>query len=105
MKTCWRCGADVALERVGARDACEKCHAYLHCCRGCDFYEPGAHNDCREPSAEPVADKEQGNFCDFFRFGSAPRAAVAGKASREPAERGTEARARLDALFRKPRDD
>ncbi len=97
MKACWRCGAPVALESVGARDCCDRCHAYLHCCRSCDFYEPGAHNDCREPNADAVADKEQGNFCDHFRFVAAPRAAGGGKSG--------EARARLDQLFRKQRDD
>ena len=93
MKLCHRCGAAVALERVGARDVCEQCRAYLHCCRNCEFHEPGAHNDCREPNAEIVADKEQGNFCDFFRF--------AESGARPPAAPIGDARAKLDALFRK----
>jgi len=92
MKTCTRCGAPVALDSVGARDTCERCHAYLHCCRNCEFYEPGAHNDCREPNAEVVADKEQGNFCDYFRYASAVPAAAA---------RSKDPRADLERLFRK----
>jgi hypothetical protein len=80
------------MERVGARDVCEWCQAYLHCCRNCDFHEPGAHNDCREPSAELVADKELGNFCDFFRLG------VVGARA---ASRSGQARAQLDQLFRR----
>ncbi len=92
MNACHRCGAEVALDRVGARDTCERCRAYLHCCRNCEFYEVGVHNDCREPGAEVVADKEAGNFCDYFRFGSA-RAA--------PGARPADARAKLDSLFRK----
>lgn len=93
MKLCYRCGTEAALERVGARDVCERCRAYLHCCRNCSFYEPGVHNDCREPNAELVAEKEQGNFCDFFRFaesGTRPRSESPGNA-----------RTKLDALFRK----
>ena len=89
---CHRCGAAVSMERIGARDVCERCQAYLHCCLNCDFHEPGAHNDCREPSAEPVADKAQGNFCDFFR--------LAALAARAPAGRD-QARAQLDRLFRR----
>lgn len=93
MRTCFRCGTEISLEKFGFRDVCEKCRAWLHCCRNCEFYEPGAHNDCREPGAELVADKEQGNFCDFFRFASGPRDRPAGKPE--------DARARLEALFRK----
>jgi len=93
VRACHRCGSEVALERVGARDTCEKCRAYLHCCRNCEFYERGAHNDCREPNAELVAEKEAGNFCDYFRF-----AAAAKPASRRPPE---DARAELERLFKK----
>lgn len=92
MSACWRCGAAVS-DRVGVRDVCDACQSYLHCCRNCDFYEPGAHNDCREPNAGMVADKEQANFCDWFRV-----AAVRGSA---PATKADDARARLDRLFRK----
>ena len=89
---CHRCAGEISSERVGVRDVCDRCQAYLHCCRNCVFHEPGAHNDCREPSSEPVADKEQANFCDFFRVGAAPARAASG---RDPA------RAKLDQLFRR----
>jgi hypothetical protein len=89
---CHWCGAEISQERVGARDVCDRCRAYLHCCRNCDFFAPGAHNDCREPSAEPVANKEQGNFCDFFRLGAVGARAAAGR---------NQARAALDRLFRR----
>ncbi len=112
---CHRCGAEVGVSAVGARDVCERCGAYLHCCHNCEFYEPGVHNDCREPNAEVVADKERGNFCDFFRFRSAPRAAdrsagcSVGSRDRGPRERSateaprgaSDARSKLDALFRR----
>ncbi|MGH7821746.1 MAG: hypothetical protein ACREQ9_18440 [Candidatus Binatia bacterium] len=96
MRACYRCGTATALERVGVREVCETCSAYLHCCRNCDHYLPGAHNDCREPNAELVADKESGNFCDFFRFVAERKAAGGGKAD--------DARRRLDALFGKKGD-
>lgn len=92
MRGCHRCGAEVGVEKVGVRDVCEICRAYLHCCRNCEFYEPGARSDCREPNAEIVADKEAGNFCDYFRFSSRAQPA---------ATRGGDARAKLEQLFRK----
>jgi len=73
-----------------------RCAAFLHCCRNCDHYGPGLANDCREPQAERVADKEQGNFCDWFRPATATRAATGTSAGR--------ARTALDALFGKKAD-
>lgn len=94
MRCCWRCGAGVESERVGVRDVCDGCRSYLHCCRNCELYEPGAHNDCREPDAEMVADKEQANFCDFFHFAAGGRGAVS-------SNEADDARAKLERLFRK----
>jgi hypothetical protein len=90
---CHRCGTRFDGDRVPVRAVCPRCSAFLHCCRNCDFYAPGLANDCREPRAERVADKEQGNFCDWFR--PAPAARPAARASAG----GT--RAALDALFKK----
>jgi len=92
MVHCHQCGTAVDRERVGVRDVCPRCAAYLHCCRNCDFYAPGLAHDCREPIAEAVADKAQGNFCDVFR--PAPV-----RPSAEPSSGA--ARAALDALFAK----
>lgn len=92
MSACHRCGAEIRLERVGVRDVCERCRAYLHCCRNCEFHEPGASNECREPNGEAVADREAGNFCDYFRLRAAARPA---------ASKPGIARAELEKLFRK----
>ena len=54
-------GADYARENV-----CPKCHKATHCCKNCRFYSPGKHNDCDEPVAERVTDKDRANFCDYF---------------------------------------
>lgn len=67
MRAC-ACGAAVPDGRVGFRDVCDACQAWLHSCRNCDFYAPGASRDCREPAAELVADKSAGNFCEHFRW-------------------------------------
>ena len=64
---CWKCKKEISIEKPVRSDECPLCHADLHVCRGCDFYESGSHNDCRESSAEMVTDKERANFCDYFR--------------------------------------
>jgi len=64
---CWKCRKETGIEKPVRGDECPLCHADLHVCKACEFYESGAHNDCRESSAEFVNDKERGNFCDYFR--------------------------------------
>jgi hypothetical protein len=32
----------------------------------CTFYDQTAYNECREPSADRIVEKEKANFCDFF---------------------------------------
>ncbi len=98
---CWRCGASIEVgERVGFRDCCPKCDRPLHVCRNCGFYDPGYHNQCRETMAELVADKERGNFCEYFK----PAAAAARdlrRDSRVSAETSPAARGKLDDLFKR----
>ena len=63
---CWKCRKETNIENPVRGDECPHCHADLHVCKACEFYESGAHNDCRENSADFVSDKERGNFCDYF---------------------------------------
>ena len=66
---CFACNAEVRLaagERIGFRDECDGCGGDLHCCRNCTHHDPGAYNECREPSSERVSDRERGNSCDYF---------------------------------------
>ncbi len=64
---CWKCRKEILIEKPVRGDECPLCHADLHVCRACEFYENGAHNNCRESSADMVNDKERANFCDYFR--------------------------------------
>jgi ribosomal protein L40E len=91
---CWKCGATLEGESLPlARLAeCKVCHADLHVCRLCEFYDPGVANGCREPIADEVKDKERANFCGYFQLRSD---AYAGPVA-DPAR---EAQVRLDALF------
>ncbi len=66
---CWKCHKEISIEKPMRGDECPLCHADLHVCKACDFYESGAHNDCRETSADFISDKERANFCDYFRPG------------------------------------
>ena len=34
----------------------------------CIFFDPKSYNECKEPSAELVLEKEKANFCDHFRI-------------------------------------
>jgi len=63
--TCAACGAQVELpEKVGVRDTCPSCDAYLHSCVNCSLW---VNSLCTEPSAEKVRDPEGINFCDWYR--------------------------------------
>lgn len=66
--SCFHCGKTTTFsERVGFRDECEHCHADSRVCKNCRFYDRAAYNECREPSAEVVMEKERSNRCDFFQ--------------------------------------
>lgn len=97
MAACYFCGA--ALDpgmRVPREAGCPSCARDLHACVQCRFYDPHAHNMCREPQAEWVTDRERRNFCDYFQLNPA------GKGSGQ-ADRATKARSKLDQLFQ-PKD-
>lgn len=80
------------VERVGFRDDCPRCGWPVHVCHNCEFYDPGFHNQCREPMAEAVTDRERANFCEYFTPVVKSAKRVAGDEA---------ARDRLATLFRK----
>ena len=68
---CHKCQKDVpVLGIVGRREECSFCRADLHVCKNCAHYDMKSYNECREPQADRVVEKEKGNFCDFFSPGS-----------------------------------
>jgi len=91
---CFHCGRRIELtERISFRAVCAECNCSLHVCCNCQFYDPAFHNQCREPQAERVVDKERRNFCEYF----APR-------QTEEPRRLTPANSvhgKLEALFKK----
>jgi hypothetical protein len=59
----------------------------------CLFHDRSAAYECRERRAEPVADKETANFCEYFEF----RSRVWAGTGSDP--RGDRARAALKDLL------
>lgn len=52
--------------KVGRKEECLKCHSDVHCCQNCNFYDHKSYNECREPQADRVVEKDRSNFCDYF---------------------------------------
>jgi hypothetical protein len=95
---CWYCGSPVTDEEpIGRSLRCSACGKDLRVCKNCRFFLPGAQGDCRETSAEPQADKERGNFCDWFSLDEKFRSQSAGDKEREKA---ASSRAAFDNLFK-----
>jgi hypothetical protein len=92
---CSKCGNPCPItDRIGRRDTCPKCEADLHTCHNCRHFNHRAHNECNEPQAEWVREKERANFCDYFE----PRRG--GVASGRDTGRD-QSRARFEDLFKK----
>jgi rRNA maturation protein Nop10 len=66
---CWNCGSALTVLDYGRADTCRKCGRDTKVCKGCQFYDKDAHNQCHETQAERVVDKERSNFCDYFKPG------------------------------------
>jgi hypothetical protein len=116
MPFCAFCDAELPADlRVGREARCPSCDGFLHVCVQCRFYEPTLHNQCLEPEAEHVRDRQKPNFCEFFQLPGSTRGAPRPEPGRNdvaargrpaggktvPDPRAAEARARLEALFKK----
>lgn len=64
--TCYKCSNALDIAHVGRRDTCPNCDADVRVCYNCKFYDTKAYNECGEPSADRVVDKDKANFCDYF---------------------------------------
>lgn len=94
MKRCYHCQHEIDSQgHVGRCDTCPGCGANFHCCLNCAFYDARYANACREPQADPVLEKEDGNFCEFFSLGE--------HHAQQSSSSATDARIRLEALFKK----
>ncbi|MDR1240114.1 MAG: hypothetical protein LBK27_08360 [Treponema sp.] len=95
---CWFCGSPVAAaEPIGRSFRCEECGKDLRVCKHCRFYLPGSRGDCAEPAANPPAEKDRANFCDWFALDAAYRATTAGQGRERDKARA--AKTAFDELF------
>ena len=94
MPRCYFCHQELILEgRVMLKDSCPHCRRDLHACVQCRFHDRAYHNQCREPKAEMVRERDKMNLCDYFEF--------AGEKADSPDPAAEKARRKLDELFRK----
>lgn len=90
---CFQCGKVLSFpERVGLREECPHCRADVHVCRNCEFHDVKVYNECKEPQADPVRERDRANRCDFFRPTTGGASAV---------DKAAAMRAAAEALFRK----
>jgi len=94
IRVCWKCGVSIEdlpfpLSRMAK---CPACQADLHVCLLCRFYDTSRANQCQEPIAEPVNNKQRANFCDYFQV-------LAGAYQPKDTRHSNAARQQLAALF------
>jgi len=90
---CFNCNKELQISGiVGRRDECPQCRADVHVCKNCEFWDVKAYNECREPQADVVKEKDRANFCDYF----SPRRGGSGGVDKAAA-----LRAAAEALFKK----
>ena len=68
MKKCHTCGTAIEEASVSRRDECPGCGSDIRVCLNCAFYDESRANQCFEPQAERVKEKDRSNYCDYFRF-------------------------------------
>jgi hypothetical protein len=95
---CWYCGSPITeQEPLGRSLSCAVCGKDLRSCRNCRFFLSGARGDCSETNAQPAADKERANFCDWFSLNQKYRGETAGH--KKDMEKTQAAKTAFDNLF------
>jgi len=95
---CWYCGLPVTdAEPIGRSMRCQSCGKDLRACKNCRFFLSGARGDCRESGAEPQADRERSNFCDWFSLDVKFRSQTPGQTNEK--EKANASRTALENLF------
>ena len=67
--SCHSCGKNLSFslgEKISFSEECDHCADDIHNCRMCKFYDSQSYNECKEPSAERIVEKEKRNFCEYF---------------------------------------
>ena len=66
--TCWRCGHPLRQTDYGYSSICPGCRTATRVCRNCRFFCNSAPNQCNQPAAGPIIDKQRANRCDYFQI-------------------------------------
>ncbi|MEW6055377.1 MAG: hypothetical protein AB1540_02085 [Bdellovibrionota bacterium] len=94
MPGCHKCNQELRLETdFGRQDTCPGCGRATRCCLNCLHYDPSRYNECSEPVADRVVDKEKSTFCDYFKPSNKQK--TGGLSAKEQALKAAE------ALFKK----
>lgn len=87
---CWKCGTEYKLPGgPGRLETCPQCGSDLKVCLNCVSYDRTVAHQCRDRRADPVAEKEMANFCEYFEMIRREYAAPAGEGNRESKARET----------------
>lgn len=68
---CYKCQTVlnlIAENNIPRSEECPKCLSDLRVCKMCSFYDPQSYNECREPAADRIVEKEKANYCDYFKL-------------------------------------
>jgi len=96
---CWYCGSPVTdPDPIGRSLRCQDCGKDLRSCKNCRFFLHGARGDCHESGAQPQADKERANFCDWFSMDPKYRNKSEGQS--KDREKADASRTAFDNLFK-----
>ena len=71
MATCYKCSKTLKEDSdYGRQDTCLGCGTATRVCKNCLHFNMSKYNECTEPVADRVVDKEKSNFCDYFKPGN-----------------------------------
>ncbi len=75
---CHSCGKPLVLaaEKVARTEECAECRIDVRVCLNCKFHDTSSYNECGEPMAERVVDKDRRNFCEYFSLFKGERAST-----------------------------
>ena len=89
-KHCWKCGTEYKLPGApGRSETCHHCGSDLKVCLNCVSYDARVAQQCRDPRAEPVAEKHLANYCEYFEMARREFVAPAQGSPREDRARET----------------
>lgn len=97
---CWNCGAtlDDVPRPIGRHEHCKVCFEALRCCRLCRHFRLDINPQCDEDRADPPVNKENANFCDWFR-------PTTGVFQSSRTQKSDAAKDQLSGLFGEDRDE